>query len=164
MVVYIHLILCWLAPNTKSAGDCICLLHNWGPKKTFDFNKHEQKPAPCIGTLQSMQKGTICPKHAWERTIHSASIQCSACFSSVEISQVSHTRNKRTQTLFVLKKCPLLAKNDAQRYYIFGKYASFLTENLVVWEKCRNFAADFHTGAIRFWQQVEWVCKHAEHW
>ena len=82
-----------------------------------------------------MQKGTICPKHAWERTIHSASIQCSACFSSVEISQVSHTRNKRTQTLFVLTKCPLLAKKDAQRYYNFSEYASFCGKNLDFWAK-----------------------------
>ena len=70
--------------------------------------------------------------------------------SNLEISQVSVVRNKRTQTLFVLTKCPLLAKKDAQRYDNFTKYTSFLTKNLVICEKCRNFAADFHTGAIRF--------------
>ena len=70
--------------------------------------------------------------------------------SNLEISQVSVVRNKRTQTLFVLKICPLLAKNDAQRYYIFGKYASFLSKNLVVWEKCCNFVADFTLGLSGF--------------
>lgn len=60
--------------------------------------------------------------------------------SNLEISQVSVVRNKRTQTLFVLTICPLLAKNDAQRYYIFGKYASFFGKNLANYEKSSNFA------------------------
>ena len=96
-----------------------------------------------------MQKGTICPKHAWERT-YTPRASNVLLASNLEISQVSGVRNKRTQTLFVLTKCPLLAKNDAQRYYIFGKYASFLSKNLVVWEKCCNFVADFTLGLSGF--------------
>lgn len=60
--------------------------------------------------------------------------------SNLEISQVSVVRNKRTQTLFVQKICPLLAKKDAQRYYIFSKYTSFFGKNLAVWEKYCIFA------------------------
>ena len=52
--------------------------------------------------------------------------------SNLEISQVSVVRNKRTQTLFVLKNGTLLAKNDAQRYYNFTKYASFSNKNLAI--------------------------------
>ena len=49
---------------------------------------------------QSMQKGTIRPKHAKERnTLHEHPMP--DLFPLNEISQVSHTRNKRTQTPFV---------------------------------------------------------------
>ena len=39
---------------------------------------------------------------------------------------------------------------SAHRHNYFTQYASFLTKNLAVWEKCCNFAADFTLGLSGF--------------
>ena len=43
-----------------------------------------------------------------------------------------------------------IKRKSKRKSYLIAKYASFLSKNLAVWEKCCNFAADFTLGLSGF--------------
>ena len=66
-----------------------------------------------------------------------------------KITQKSELKNR------LMNNEPLSLRSEIKRKskrksYLIAKYASFLSKNLAVWEKCCNFAADFTLGLSGF--------------
>ena len=145
--IYISFVLIGII--TQKARETVCTYCTTEVlRKPFDFNKHEQKPAQHICTHKACKRAQYALSMP-RSEIHSTSIQCPTCFHSMKFLRF-HTQETSVHRRLLSKYTSFFRKNDAQRYYILGKYASFLQINLVVSGKCRTFAPALHLGAIRF--------------
>lgn len=96
-----------------------------------------RKPFESISTNRNPHSIYAPPKHAKGQyalsmprsEIHSTSIQCPTCFHSMKFLRF-HTQETSVHRRLLSKYTPFFRKNDAQRYYILGKYASFWQINL----------------------------------